>query len=1096
MVADGNFPYRDESAPEPRIAPAGSSMGGKGSRQPKEAADTLFSKQLANFVDLLSEGPIMGFANGAKDIFCDGVAVQNSDGSLNFQNIRIQNFNGWPSQPIMQGFEAQSAETSVGTQLKYGVSQVRSVVNGDVDRVRITLSVPQLQVMNKKTGDIAGTSVSWRVDVQYARNGAWIHIGDYTISGKTSTRYQRSCVINIAGGAPYDIRVTRITPDSTSQELQNDLYWDSYTEIIDDRINYNLSAVVGVNIDSEQFSSIPARTYLVYGLYMWLPSNYNPSTGTYTGVWDGNFVYNWSCNPAWILYDLIRSNRYGLGSFITDAQLNKWEFYKIGQWCDQLVPNGRGGTERRWVCNVQIQSQSEAYELVRQFAAIFRGFVYWDGGQLVPAADMPSDPVVQFTNANVIDGAFNYSGSDIRSRHTQINVGWNDPSLLGQKRFAVVEDAASISRYGIQSLDMDALGCTSESQAIRVGKWQLYTELYEGDLINFRTGLESTFVRPGDIAQVMDVNVAGKRRGGRMGAGSTTTHVVFDAPVGGFSGTHAYYLSCVMPSGTVETKRLVRVGPDNTADMLDAFSAAPLPDTAFVITAVDELEPSLWRITAVKQADQDTYEVSGVRHYPEKWAYVEYNIALSEPDISDIPTIFRVTNLAAMDYLVRTSNISVGVKVTVSWESQAPRFDVAYRNVDRNDNWTVVRHSDKAIDLDVIEGNYDFMVTPISPIGMKGVATVLRYNVIGRYRPPVKPANFRVQNISGVGHFEWTPSDEIDVMIGGHFELRHSTRVTGAIWGASRTVVATIPGTASSVEAAFQPGTWFLRTFDIVGVASTEAAVIFTAESADDFQQFARICENPDFLGDHYGTEVKMPQEWLVLGQTGGMWDEQITTMDTWPQVDVLPVVNPPAPDAIRHGYYIFDNMIDAGGVFTVRFSSDVLAFVYNETGEFLDDRMTDSDTWPDWDNAGSDLSAELQLSIRMTDDNPALSTAVWTDWMQFNSAEYTARGFEFRVDMYAQAGQNIGIETLCVLADLRAKQDEGGDVPYNAAPLDIFYEDVKFYTIPAVVVTVQDANVNDVVHIYNKSRERFTISITNGGAQVSRTFDWHAQGY
>jgi hypothetical protein len=1099
LVADGDFspPVINSDLPVARNLPvAGSSMGGKGrSRSPKEAPDSLHSKQLASLVDLISEGPIAGLTSWG-DIFCDGVPVTNIDGSFNFQNIYIQQLVGWPNQPIMTGFAAQQSETSVGTQLKYGVGQVRSVENADVDRIRVTVSVPSLQVINKKNGDISGTAVQFRVEVQYGRNGVWLNAGGYTISGKTSSRYQRAVMLVLSGAKPVDIRVTRLTPDSTVQEMQNDLYWDSYTEIIDDRINYNLSAVVGINIDSEQFSSIPKRTYLVYGRYMLLPDNYNAQTGVYTGVWSGNFQYNWSSNPAWVLFDLITNSRYGLGQFITVAQLDKWEFYRIGQWCDGLVPNGYGGYERRWTCNVQILSQQDAYDLVRQFAAIFRGFTYWDGGKLVPVADMPADPATQFTNADVIDGAFIYSGTDLRSRHTQINVGWNDPKLLGDKRFATVEDHASITKYGIQNLDMDALGCISESQAVRVGKWQLYTELYETELVQFSTGLDKTWTRPGDIIRISDVHVGGKRRGGRVASGTTASRVYFDAPVGAATAGGAIYVSCVLGEGKIETKQLVNLSPDQLfGDLVSPFSDAPALDTTFVVNEVGDLEPTLWRVTGISQGDLGTYDVKAVRHYPDKWAYVENNIALSVPDTSDIPIYFRVTSLTAMDYLVRASPISVGVKCTVSWVSEAPRFDIAYRNADRNDNWQVIRTAEKAVDLDVIEGNYEFQVTPISPIGLKGPMTTLKYKVIGRYAPPPKPEQFRVQSIGGVGHFEWKPSDTLDVIIGGHYELRHSSRTFGAIWGSARTVVATIPGTASTVEAPYQSGTWFLRTFDIVNVPSSEAAVIFTTTIDEQYAQFARICENPDFLGDHYGTEVKLPQEWLVLGQSGGRWDEQLNNIDTWPQVDVLPVVNPPLPTDIRTGYYIFDNMIDAGGVFPIRFSTDMLAFVYNETGEFIDDRQTESDTWPDWDNSGSDLSAEVQLSIRMTNDDPANPDAIWTEWETFGSAEYTARGFQFRADLWAQAGQNIGIEQLCILADLKNKVDEGGDVAYNATPLDVFF-DIKFYTIPAIVVTVQNALSTDQVQITNKSRDRFTISITNAGAQVSRTFDWHAQGY
>ena len=1065
----------------------GSASSGTGGN---EAPNSLRSKQIARLIDLLGEGQIVGPVNGQQSIFFDGVPLIAGPGNANFNNWQIAGNSGWPAQPVLPGFASQMAETAVNLQVKTSTPVTRTIVNANVNRVQVTVSVPSLQSADSNN-NITGTDVTFQIWLQ-ANSGGYALVTQHTISGKTNTRYQRALTFSLWGSPPWDVRLVRVTPDSTSINLQNDLNWDSYTEIIDAQVNYTLSAVMGVTIDSAQFQDIPKRTYELYGLVCRIPTNYNPWNHTYTGVWDGNFYNDWTNNPAWVLYDLVTQNRYGLGNFVNAADIDKWQLYTIGQWCDGGVPDGRGGLEQRWLCNAVIGDQQEAFDLINAMASIFRGQCYWSGGQIVPVADMPKDPVAIYTNANVIDGTFNYASADRRARHNQALVKWNDPANLGEPRIAIVEDQPSISKYGIQKTDVIAVGCTSESQAIRVGKWTLFSENYEADTVTFVTGLNAARSRPGEIVQIADINVGGERRGGRIVA-ATTTQVTLDASVTFIDGP-SYALSCVLPDGHVETKPASMPAGDTTVVNVTApFSDVPLTDATWVLASSD-LQPTLWRNVTVNETEPDRYEITAQLHHPDKWNYVENNIALSEPDISNIGTMPSLTNLVATDYLVALSSISVGSRMLISWQSTAPAFDVSWRPL--NGNWLNARTDQVSHDVEATETTYDIWVTPINSIGRRGPTSRIQYTVIGRTAPPADPVNFRIQIVNGVAMFQWAPATDLDVIIGGSFEMRYSPRFSGVTWTSSNTILTSIPGTATTVEVPYRAGTYLLRARDILGLFSVNAAVIITSGPDTGYTPFVRICEQPDWLGNKVNTEVRMPQEWLVLGTTGGVWDDQTDPMDTWPDVDVLPYgASGPATGS---GTYDFFNHLDMGGVFDVRLTVDMLAFPFIDADIFIDQRPGLVDDWQSWDDAGEDGAGMVTVRVRQTDDDPSSPAARWTNWKQFISGTYTGRGFQFQAWLTAPGGQNIAIEELCILADISAKIDQGADIVWVPTKMHITYV-VKFFLIPSIAIAIQDGVVGDTFRITNKTREGFDLELIDStGANITgaRTFDWIASGY
>ncbi|NDD11473.1 MAG: host specificity protein J [Betaproteobacteria bacterium] len=539
------------NTPEPGLiigAGGGGKGGGGSARVAQEAPDSLRSKAYARVVDLVCEGEIEGLAAGLQSVYLDDTPIQNPDGSYNFTGVTLETRPGTQQQSYIPGFSSVENEVSVGVECKANQPVVRTINDPDVDAVRIKVSIPTLTLQDTTNGDLNGASVSYAIDVQ-ARGAGYVQVLADTVSGKTTSRYQRSYYIPLTGTGPWDVRLRRITADSTQTSLQNKTFFESYTEVIESKLRYPNSALMALRVDASQFTSIPRRSYDLKLLRVRIPSNYFPQTRSYAGVWDGTFKVAWTDNPAWCFYDLVTNTRYGLGSFIPESQVDKWALYRVARYCDELLPNGLGGYEPRFTCNLYLQSREQAYKVVQDMASIFRGMAYWSGGAITVTQDSPQDPVYQFTASNVIDGEFAYQGSSAKARHTVALVSWTDPDDFYRQKVEYVEDMAGIARYGVVQADVVAMGCTSRGQANRVGKWLLYSEQSESEIITFRTGLEGAVVRPGDVIKVADSSRGGLRLGGRIAA-ATTASVTLDQdlPAG------SWRISVVLPTGSVEER--------------------------------------------------------------------------------------------------------------------------------------------------------------------------------------------------------------------------------------------------------------------------------------------------------------------------------------------------------------------------------------------------------------------------------------------------------------------------------------------------------------------------------------------------------------
>lgn len=646
------------------------------------------------------------------------------------------------------------------------------------------------------------------------------------ITGKTTSRYEKSHRIQLVGDPPWDIRVRRITNDSTSTFLENKTFWQSYAEIIDGKFRYPNSAIIALRVDASQFQAIPRRAYDLKLLRVKIPTNYNPETKIYTGIWDGNFKVAWTDNPAWCFYDLLTNSRYGLGEYIPEAQVDKWTLYAIGKYCDELVPNGEGGTEPRFTCNVYLQTREEAYNVVNNMATIFRGMPYWATGVVTLGFDAPADPVYQYTNANVIDGTFNYSGSSLKARHTVALVTWNDPEDFYRQKVEYVEDVQGIERYGIVQTELVAVGCTSRSQANRVGRWLLISERTETETVAFKTGLDGYVVRPSQIIQVADEMRAGTRRGGRI-VSATTTSVVLDQNLSGVSGIVGGSLSVMLANGELETKIIsAAVGTTLT---VAAFSSAPQPNAIFVVQT-STVAAQLFRVVSAVEVE-DGVEITALAHNPNKYAEVEQNLVLPARQITTLSDFTEAPlNLKITESLYEEAG-EVKVLVNFSWDAvqSAQSYSVTYKVGERN-FITLPNTTSSSIDVrDAIEGNYTVRVQAINALGKRGIPSTAEDNVLGRFFA-VPPANVQLFSIDGslVSWEEVDPSSTANLI--GYRIAGYRIKYTPTFindWGQAQQLhTGLVTDSPYQLPIVTQPGLLMIKAVDILNNESRDAAII------------------------------------------------------------------------------------------------------------------------------------------------------------------------------------------------------------------------------------------------------------------------------
>lgn len=664
--------------------------GGGGQHTPVEATDTLRSTLYVVGIDLLCEGVIQGLKtseggtaddNAYKSIYFDKTPIRAVDGNYNFPPPAMFWHWGNFSQLALPSYLGGGTETlnTVGVEFKKNLPLVRTLTNNNVNAVRVIIGIPALFKV-EDNGDTNGSSVQIAIDIQYS-GGSYQEIINDTITGKASSLYQKGYEINLSGSFPVNVRVRRITDDSTSNRLQNITQWLSYTEIIYTKFQYPHSALIGFKVDARQFNQIPNRSYLVRGIKVIIPNNATVDTVTgrliYNGIWNGGFqAAQWTSDPAWCLWDLLTSKRYGLGEFLPASQLDKWSFYQVSQYCSALVPDGFGGQEPRFSLNVNINSGESAYNLIGELLSAFRALSYWQAGSLAIAQDSPKDPIYLLTTSNVVNGDFTYSGSSLKSRATVVIVEWLN--LITQEAdYEYVEDYEAIARYGVITKQVKAVGTTSRGQANRFGRWLLVTEQTETETVSFQVSVEAGIIlRPGMVVAIADPVRSAVRVGGKIES-ATTTQIVLDQLIPAWGSNPK--VSVVLPNGSVETRN-ISSGSGSTVQLSTALSTSPNSNSVWLIEW-SGLNSQLFRVLTVTETDGILFDCLCLAYNQNKFAEVESGLTLEPRVISVItdppPT---PTGLVLSEALYRYQS-EVRLKITASWVSEptASSFLVRWR---------------------------------------------------------------------------------------------------------------------------------------------------------------------------------------------------------------------------------------------------------------------------------------------------------------------------------------------------------------------------------------------------------------------------------
>ena len=1101
----------------------GKGDGGGSSRTPSTAPDSLDSRQYANVIDLISEGEIEGLADGFKSIFLNNTVLQNPDDTYNFQDVTIYTRNGTQNQtyiPLSSGVED---EKPVGITVVKTVPQVRTITDVDVDAIRITIAVPSLQQINNTNGDTSGASVRLQIAVQYQGGGYTTKIDD-TISGRTADEYRKDYLIDLVRPNPsdiVDIKVTRITDDSTDSLLANAFNWNSYTEIIWAKLTYPNSALVGLRVDAEQFSSIPSRSYLIKGIKVQIPSGATVDAATGRIIYPANFVWNgtfasatWTSCPAWILYDLLTSTRYGFGDHIAAAQLDKWAFFAASKYANTLVDDGFGGQEARFSCNTSIQTAEEAYKLVNDLLSVMRCQAFWSIGSLTIAQDAPSDPVYLFNQANVTPEGFSYSGSSLKIRPNVAVVSYLDLNLR-DTAFEVVEDTDAIAKYGVVKSEISAFACTSRGQANRIGRWLLFAERYEKEVCTFASSLDAgQQVRPGQIILISDPVRAGSRRAGRINAATTTAITVDDSTDTDLSIEGGSLLSVILPDGSVEQREVSTVA-GSVITLQAALSAAPNANSIWILES-PSLQSSTWRVIGINESDGINYGITAIAHNESKYAYIEDGAPLAFRDITNLNVIpAQPSELAIVTTTQLGGGVSpevqyelngrIAVKITFGWFAPQgiKKFRVKWRYED--DNFTTVTVQGTTFDiLDVKPGNYQIQVSSISSTGiLYSEPALANYTVAGLGAAPSD-----VRDLSAIATSEdmliltWRQAPELDVQIGGRVIIRHDPRdLASAEWNSSNDVVQAVAGSSTQKQVPLLPGTYFLKFEDFLGNRSTNATgvevVLPEPESRIAVKTWADQSLATPFDGDKTNCAYDSGETALVLTPNVYVSPDYWETIYCEGDCGAEYQVSVPFDLGDVYDFRIRRHIVSRPLVFSTLFDS--ISGSFDAQSGFFDGTVADQ------------INVTFYVKVTQDDPNtlPPLPPPTYGPWIEFVSGMVRGRGILVKAVMTTEtelvgvAIDELGAEvelTRRVTTSTTTQTSSSSAVTGITFP-NAFYKavtvgDPYYNLLPSVGVTALSIGANTHAKITNLTRTGFNVEFLQGGSRQVLDFTYNAVGY
>ncbi len=1085
---------------------------------PDLPSDALSSKQFITIVDVVSEGEIAGFATPHKkgiastnaayktacktDIFLNKTPVLNiasdltdaeflekvqnvEDTDFNFQNTGFDFRLGTSSQTFIKGIKNIEIENPIATAVTTSSPITHTVTATNINAVRVTIRFGSLQKF-EDDGDINGTEVELKIKT-IENDGTTTTAIEDKVKGRSTNAYFRDYLITFSDTTsfPVQIRVERVTADSTDAALVNAFSFHSATNIIFEQNAYPNTAHLALRLGAEQHPRVPNRVYRLRGIKVKIPNNatVNLQTGaiTYSGVWNGNFKTNkeWTTDPAWILYDLLYNTRYGCS--IPETSLNKFTFKSVSEYCGESVDDGEGGQEPRFALNINITQQQAAFDLINDLCSVMRVMPFYNSGSISISQDSPKSSTFLFTNASVTKDGFTYTGSSLKTRHTVINVSYFDMETQDIDIETVEADAATQAKYGVVIRNINAFGTTSRGQARRLGKWFLFNEQNTGETIAFNTTIDAgVTVRCGDIIEVSDSLKAGVRRGGKIKSASGTT-ITLD----NFSNTdipplnQAPTLSVMLPDNSLETKNITNIS-NNVLTIQSAFSLDPNPNAVYILES-NTLETTTWRVISVSENDDSTFTITALSHNPGKYDFVEDGTPLPTKSFSTLTEIKSPpTGLRAEEKIVEINKRAV-TKIILDWQNVAgaSKYRVYYR-VNNGDFSQIETTSSNLEILNTKEGSYEFKVYSYNALGEPSpTASTLLFEADGFSAPPENVQNLTVEPINDEQvRLRWTQTTSLDVKFGGQVYIRHSPRTNGSGTFANSTdLVEAISGISTEAVVPAKSGEYVLKFRDLKGNFSVgETSVIITIPTLKEELALPPQRENPNFSGSKTNLTVAS---------------------------NILKLSN---PNTNQSGVYSFASPLDLGAVFSLKINSIILSSGENESALW--------DSIPNFDIEQSIDGTTVEtvngaLFVRTTNDDPS-GSPTYTAFNKVQSGTFRARAFDFKCELESESkNNNILISELGFDSFLQARTEQSTTlIASGAGAKDVTFA-APFFTgtsaiggsasayPPSIGITAQNMASGDFFEITNITGSGFRITFKNSSnTAVNRNFSYSAVGY
>lgn len=810
----------------------GAKAGEGKARKAVIAPDSAQSKTYIKILYGLSEGEVEGLANGLQSVYLEETPLQNPAGGWNFEDVQADFRHGTNDQTHIEGFPDISSETAINVELKSESPWVRSLTNTDLDAIRLRFKWGPLRQQNAENGDVKGVVIQYAIDLQ-TDGGTWTEVLNTQIADKTSANYERSHRIDLPkSDTGWTVRVRRLTPNSTSEYISDKMYVDALTEVIDLKLSYPNTALLGLQYDAETFSNVAKVAVDLKGIKLQVPSNYDPVARTYAGMWDGTFKRAYTNNPAWIYYDLCTAKRYALGDRLTSAMLDKWSLYRLAQYCDQMIDDGKGGLEPRFTCNVYLQSTEDAYTILSKLAGVFRAISYWDGNSIVCDADIPQDTYFTYTRANVIDGMFEYSGTRARDRHTVAKVAWDNPANHYKTEYVYVRDEAAIAKLGVRMAEIDAWGCTSEGQAQRAGLWALKSEQLETRTVSFKVGLDGYIPQPGRVIEIADELFAGRANGGRISAVSADLKkITLDRDdIVCRSGDR---LVVNGENGKAQT-RIVSSKVGRVVTVTVAFDSVAV-ENVWVVDAQD-LKTMKFRVMSITQDEKHQFSITGLQYESVKYDAIDFGAFIDDRPISIInPTVQApVESVSISSESMVQQGLSVETMIIAWPQAQgATKYQVEWRKDDGSWIKLPITGSNSVEVQGIYSGNYEARVTAISAFDIASLPTYSMLTALtGKTGLPPALANLSATGILFGYRLNWN-FPAVGALDTAYTEIEISSTANGA--NAAQLGLFAYPTDTHEIQG-MQPNLtrWFRgRLIDRIGNVGPWSARVSATTSAD-----------------------------------------------------------------------------------------------------------------------------------------------------------------------------------------------------------------------------------------------------------------------